>query len=154
MNADIECNIGDIVRSVVRRSVSCFSNDDILIVKNEHRYVRIIYAPVRASVPYSDLTAIQLCLRLDTEEMWIGSLQVAVPFRSMGLGRQLVQAAEEIARATGVAIINVLPLYSSHPFWTKMGYRPHPCTSRVLCKYVLTESSEQKLAAPSYRSGT
>lgn len=78
----------------------------------------------------------ELSLRLDIREMWIASLHVAVPFRSMGLGRQLVQAAEAIARAVGIAVVNVLPLYTSDPFWLKLGYRPHPCTVRVLCKQV------------------
>ncbi len=78
----------------------------------------------------------ELSLRLDIREMWIASLHVAVALRSVGLGRQLVQAAEAIARAAGVTVVNVLPLYSSDPFWVKMGYRPHPCTVRVLCKQV------------------
>ena len=153
MNTDIERSIGDIARSVLRRTVSCFSDDDTLVVKEAHPNIRVVYSPARASGGPSDPTMIRLCLRRDTAEMWIGSLHVAVPFRSKGLGRQLVQAAEEFARAAGVAIVNVLPLYSSHPFWAKMGYRSHPCTSRVLSKHVPTEGSEQKLAAPSCGSG-
>lgn len=126
--------------------MSCFSDDDTLVLTKAHRSVRIIYSSARASVAPSDLTEMELRLRHGTEEMWIGSLHVAVPFRRMGLGRQLVEAAEEIARAAGVAVINVFPLYSSRSFWLKMGYRSHLATSGVLSKYV---NSSQKPTATS-----
>lgn len=145
MNADTKRDLADIVRSVLRRTVSCFGDDDTLMVERARRSVLITYSPVRASAPPDDLTSMKLRLRRDTHEMWIGSLHVAVPFRSRGLGRELVEAAEEIARATGALIVNALPLYASRPFWLKMGYRRLVCTSRVLSKHVRLEGSAPEL---------
>ena len=73
-------------------------------------------------------------IHFDTNHLWIGSLQVSTSFRSRGLGRQLVDAAEEIACEMGVRTVSVLPLLSAQGFWSRMGYRAHPGMARVLSK--------------------
>lgn len=139
-------DIEDAVQCVFRKVVSCFSGDDTLVIEKVHRNIRIVYSSKRASVLPSDLTGMELNLCLDTEEMWIGSLHIAVPFRAIGLGRQLVHAAEEVARVTEFRTINVLPIYSTRSFWLKMGYRSHRCTAHVLSKSVNPHCYVQTLA--------
>ena len=148
MQDDIERGrVGDAVRRVLRRTLSCFSDEDVLAVWEGRANVRIAYSPLQASGGPGERTTMRLSLRRDTDDLWISSLHVAVPFRSMGLGRQLVQAAEAIARAAGVTLVSVFPLYSSHAFWLKMGYRPMGCTSRVLSRQVPPGATVWELAA-------
>ncbi len=138
-------DVEDAVHGVFKKVVSCYSSDNNLIIKKEHQNILIVYSSKGTSSQPSDLTEIELNLCLDKEEMWIGSLHVAVPFRSIGIGRQLVHAAEEVARVIGFKIINVLPVHLTQSFWLKMGYQPHRCTARVLSKSVNPHHHEQTL---------
>lgn len=146
MNTFNVSDIEDIVHHVFGKVVSCFSNDDTLVIEKVHQNIRIVYSSKRASSQPPDLTWMELHLCLDTEEMWIGSLRVAVPFRLIGIGRQLVKAAEEVASAIEFGTINVLPIRSSQSFWLKMGYRSHRCTAHVLSKSVNPHCYVQTLA--------
>ncbi len=146
MNAYAASEIENVVHRVFRNVVSCFNSDDTLVIGKVNQNIRIVYSSERTSVLPSDLTGMELHFSLDTKEMWISSLRVAVPFQSIGLGRQLVFAAEEVARVTGVATMNVLPVNASQSFWLKMGYRSHRCTARVLSKSINTQRHGQTLA--------
>ena len=145
MNTYTLSDIEDVVHCVFRKVISCYSSDDTLVLEKVNQNIRIVYSSERTSVLPSDPTGMELNFFLDTEEMWISSLHVSVPFRSTGLGRQLVHAAEVFARTIGIKIINVLPIYSSQSFWLKMGYKPHRCTARVLHKSVNSHCHEQTL---------
>ena len=129
------------VKSVFRNVVSCFSGDGTTIqIQGEvNGNLRVVHYSALASVPPSDQTRMGLHLRLDIRELWIVSLHVGVSFRSTGLWRQLVNAAEEIARTAGTPIVNVFPLVSARSFWLKMGYRSLGCNSRVLAKNISEE---------------
>ena len=107
-----------------------------LVVEQERCQIRMANIAARTSPDARDVTSVELGFQSDRNEMWISSLSVPTPFRSIGLGRQLVQAAENVARQMGVRIINVFPLTSARSFWDKMGYRPHPRTARVVWKRV------------------
>lgn len=146
MNSYTALEIEDIVHYVFSNVVSCFSSDDTLFVEKVNNNIRVVYFLKRASVLPSDLTGMELKLSLKTREMWISSLHVAVPFRSKGFGRQLVHAAEEVARVTEFETINVLPILSSQSFWSKMGFRSHRCTARVLSKSMNPRHHDQTLA--------
>ena len=127
-------DIEDAVHCVFRKVIFCYSSDNTLVIEKVNHNIRIVYSSERTSVLPSDPTWMELNLRLDTEEMWISSLHVAVPFQSIGLGRQLVHAAEETARSVNFKNICVFPLQSSRSFWKKLGYRVHYCTHRALSK--------------------
>ncbi len=146
MNSYTALEIEDIVHCIIRNVVSCFSRDDTLFVEKVNQNIRIVYSSKQASVLPSDLTGMELQLSLKTREMWISSLHVAVPFRLKGFGRQLVHAAEEVARVTEFETINVLPVLSSQSFWLKMGFRSHRCTARVLSKSMNPRHHDQTLA--------
>ena len=143
MNTDTLSDIEDVVHCVFRKVISCYSSDDTLVLEKVNQNIQIVYSSKRASVLPSDLTGMELHRSLDAKEIWISSLHVAVPFQSIGLGRQLVHAAEEFARTIGIKIINVLPIHSSQSFWLKMGYKPHRCTARVLSKSVNPHRHEE-----------
>lgn len=145
MNTFTLSDIEDVVHCVFRKVISCYSSDDTLVLEKVNQNIRIVYSSERTSVLPSDPTGMELKLCLDTEEMWVSSLHVAVPFQSIGFGRQLVHAAEEFALTIGIKIINVLPIHSSQSFWLKMGYRSHSCTARVLSKTVNPHRHEQTL---------
>jgi len=145
MNTHTLSYIKNVVHHIFRKTIFCYSNDDTLVVEKVNHNIRIVYSSVRTSVLPSDPTGIKLNLCLDKEEIWISSLHVAVPFQSIGLGRQLVHAAEEFARTIGIKIINVLPVHSSQSFWLKMRYQSHRCTARVLSKSVNPHRHEQTL---------
>ena len=133
---DTVLDMENAVKCAFRKMFSCFSSDDTIVYEKVHRNVRIVYYSKILSISPSDLTCIELNFCLDTEDMWIGLLHVAKPFRSVGLGSQLVRAAEEVAHLMGLRNINVFPLHHTESFWLKMGYRPHYRTARVLSKYV------------------
>ena len=61
-----------------------------------------------------------LLLSLNSNEMWIGNLQIATACRMRGLGRSLVQVAAKIAAAFEMREINVFPLQGTLDFWRKM----------------------------------
>ena len=133
---DTESDIDNTVKGVFRKMVPCFSSDDTFVYKQLHRNVKIVYYSKLLSDIPSDLTGIELYLCLDTKDMWIGFIHVAFPLRSIGIGRQLLRAVEEVARSIDFVCIKVFPLQSSRSFWLKMKYQPHNCTARVLSKSV------------------
>ena len=143
MDQYIVSDIEEVVHCVFRNLVSCFSSDDTLFIEKINQNIRIVYSSKRASVLPSDLTGMELHLSLDAREIWISSLHVAVPFRSTGIGRQLVHAAEEVTRVIEFETINVLPVNASQSFWLKMGFRSHRCTARVLFKPVNPHRHEE-----------
>ena len=145
VNFDTAHDIENMAICIFRKEVSFFSKNDTLIYEKVHRNVKIVYYSKLLSDIQSDLTGIELYFCLDTGEIWIGALHVAVSFRSIGLGLQLVRAAEEVARSMDFRNINVFPLQSSRSFWLKMGYKPHRCTARVLHKSVNPHCHEQTL---------
>ncbi len=134
-------DVEGVVRSALAGTLSCYDSEDSLILDRASGLVEIAYCSSRASAGPSDETKMELSFSFDTGEMWIGSLRVAVPFRSTGLGRELVSAAEKIARSIGITTVSVLPFDSARPFWLKVGYQPHRCTSRALSKRVDAEGA-------------
>ncbi len=122
------------VWSILRTTVSCFDEDDRLLVDVGLDHIRVAYVSAQASGGPCDCTCMQCQIYLDAGEMWIARLRVAAPFRLQGLGRQLVTASERIAREMGIRIIKVSPFPASEPFWRKMGYEPDARTARVLLK--------------------
>jgi len=139
MDSDTAQDVEGVVRAALARTLSCYRSEDSLIVDQVSGAVEIAYSSSRASAGDSDQTGMEIRSFPGSGEMWIGSLRVAVPFRSTGLGRELVKAAEEIARSTGMTIISVMPFDSARGFWLKMGYQPHRSTSRALSKQVRAE---------------
>ena len=128
--------IGETVPTAFGEAFSYYSQADPLVLEEGQFEIRIFYVSLRTSPDPSNVTRVTLHFRFDTNEMWIGSLSVATPFRLIGLGRQLVEAAETIARAIGIPSVKVYPFTSARSFWEKMGYCPHRCTARVLSKDV------------------
>ena len=98
------------------------------------RRVRLSYVSEKTSSGCDDFTGVQLIFDPDKNVMWIRDLRVASVSRSCGLGRQLVHAAERLARKVGVRTINLMPLTSARRFWQKMGYTQHPRVTRILTK--------------------
>lgn len=145
VKADFASGIENIVRDVLRKELPFFCRDDALTLEKTCHGFRITYSSTQASVSPSDATVLKLRLQRDVREMWIGDLRVGTRFRMAGFGRQLVTAAEGVARATGMAEVNVLPLSSSRDFWLKMGYAPHRHTARVLSKPVNRHSHLQEI---------
>ena len=135
-------HIEHVVRNVFRQAVSSYGDDDTLVAEKRLRDASITYTSATASAAPWDQTGIALRLHLDTGEMWIDSIRVAVPFRRRGLGTQLVAAAEAIACAAHVTVIHVFPLLAARSFWTRNAYGHHACTSRVLSKRVSSIAKE------------
>jgi len=131
-----DCDVQEAVRIVFGRVLSCFSEEDSLVAERQQHGIRVAYTPGSASPDPRDPTVLRFSFCCETNEMWIGSLSVAAPFRSSGLGCELVQVAEETARRMGIRTVNVFPYVSVASFWEKMGYQPHPCTARVLTKHL------------------
>ena len=123
-----------LARSAFREKVSCFDEGDPVVVENGFQQTRILYICVRASGGTSESTFVECRIDFDSRQMWIGALEVSTSFRLQGLGRQLAEAAEEIARQIGIGMVNVFPLPSAQAFWRKMGFRPHPRMARVLSR--------------------
>jgi len=124
------------VHGILSADFCWFDKDDPLIVECGTGQVRVFYLSRRAS-PGSDATTFLKCrFNLESSQMWIGSIQVAASYRRQGLGRQLVQMAEEIAHAMEIGVVTVFPLTSSQHFWSKMGYTSKPRTARVLWKHL------------------
>jgi GNAT superfamily N-acetyltransferase len=118
----------------LRESVSCYQEADKLDVDELLRMVRLSYVSAIASDSHEDFTGMQLTFHSDKNLMWIRNLRVASVSRSHGLGRQLVYAAERVAREVGVGRINLMPLTPARTFWEELGYTPHPRATRVLTK--------------------
>jgi len=134
------------VRTIFADVFSCFKPDDQLVVEHVRGQIRIVYVAASTSRDLRDVTAVELLFGFDPNEMWIASLTISSPFRSIGLGRQLVRTAERIARAMKIQVICVFPLTWARPFWKKIGYRPRRGTTRVLWKDIRADggSSEEK----------
>ena len=136
INIDTVSDMENTMKWILRKMVPYFSSDDTFVYEKVHRNVKIVYySKLLSDIPF-DLTGIELYFCLDTKDMWIGFIHVAFPLRSIGIGRQLVCTAEEVARSMDFRNIKVFPLQSSKSFWLKMGYRPHCCTNRALSKYL------------------
>jgi len=118
----------------LRESVACYQEADRLDVDELLRTVQLSYVSGKASNSHEDFTGVQLTFHPDKNVMWIRDLRVASMSRSRGLGRQLVHAAEHLAREVGVRRINLMPLTPARTFWEKLGYAPHPRVTRVLTK--------------------
>ena len=127
-----ERDLTALTRIVFSGSIAWYDEEDPLGVENFHHDVQVIYCCRRASEDPHDRTCLRLRFCLDTGVLWIGDLHVVASFRLRGLGRQLVRASEITARKLGMHSAHVFPFLSSRSFWGKMGYRPHPCTARVL----------------------
>ena len=133
-NVEIISDIDTKVKSVFRKEIFCFRDDDIAVYNKDQRVVHIKYLSQPLSPSQCNHTDIDLCLCRDTKNVWISSLHVAASFRLIGIGRKLVHAAEEIARSMDFEKMCVYPLQSSRSFWEKLGYRTHYCTHRALSK--------------------
>jgi N-acetylglutamate synthase-like GNAT family acetyltransferase len=95
-----------------------------------------------------DITQVNLSFDFDTCELWISWLSVSTQLRLSGVGSQLVNVAETIARVIGIQIICVFPLVSTNTFWEKMGYVPYRRATRVLCKQLnLSPSTRADVAS-------
>ena len=86
---------------------SWFDNDDLLLVEQRVRQVRVFYACCRASRGNQDTTFLDGRFELDASEAWIGRLQVSTKYRLQGLGRELVLAAERISSAIEMREIKI-----------------------------------------------
>lgn len=121
----------------LRESTACYCERDRLDVDELLRMVCLSYVSGQASNGSDDLTRVQLTFHHDKNVMWIRNLRVASVSRLHGLGRQLVWAAERLARTVGICRINLMPLMPlspARPFWEKLGYAPHPRMRKVLTK--------------------
>ena len=139
LRVSVESEIRQVVRTILCDAFSWFDEDDLLVVEQQVRQVRVFYACFRASRGPPDATFLECRCDSDASEMWIGNLQVSAAHRLQGLGRELVRAAERIAAAMEMREINIFPLSGAVDFWQKMGYRKKPRTTRVLCKNVVVE---------------
>jgi len=152
VSANTASDIDKALRNVLSRELPFFCSDDALTVGKTSHDVQLAYCSSRTSASPTDPTAMELRIQFDVRQMWIGDLRVSGPFRAAGLGRRLVRAAEQIARATGMAEVNVFPLASSPGFWSKMGYTPHRHTARVLTKSMDLDCQAQPSALRDYYS--
>lgn len=143
-HAGIERDLAALTRIVFSSSIAWYDEEDPLGVENFHHSVQVTYCCRRASEDPHDLTCLRLRFYLDTGILWIGYLHVAAPFRLRGLGRQFVQASEITARKLGMRSVHVFPFLTSRSFWWKMGYRPHPCTARVLTLNLLDVTARKR----------
>jgi GNAT superfamily N-acetyltransferase len=131
------------VRTIFQKGFSCFHRDDLIVVRRDRGQIRIRYVATTISSDPGDITGVQLRLGFDANEMWIGSLTVGAPFRSLGLGKQLAQSVERLARELKLSFIHLFPLVAARSFWSKLGYRPHPRMARVLRKDVAADVAER-----------
>lgn len=126
------------VQAIIRREfkvqVASVINDASFTICEEHPCVRTECTLTTVETKSFEPTRISFNLRFDTNEMWIGFLHVALPLRSVGLGRQLVRAAEESGRTLGMNAVCVFPLRSAQSYWLQLGYRPHQYTAKVLSR--------------------
>jgi GNAT superfamily N-acetyltransferase len=123
-----------IARAALRKHFAPARASDDLQVECETVAVQISYVASDLSMPRGEATTLELRCHFDSLDMWIRELHVAAPFRSRGLGTDLVMAAESIASALGMRAVQVLPLSPARRFWSKMGYVPQKRTARVLVK--------------------
>lgn len=138
-DADSLCEIRENARAIFGRLFSGFCQDDALVVEERHWGMRVEFVSSRTSLDPGDVTCIELCFPATAGEMWIASLRVATPLRLTGLGRQLVEVAETVARELGVPTVHVYPFLSARSFWERMQYRSHRYTARVLSKDLTVE---------------
>jgi len=141
MNSDL---IAAIAQSVIAEELRCYDQQDELLLESRCQGAHMAYVSARASRSPSDITCMTCEISFERSEMWFSTLQVSSAFREQGLGRQLVTAAERIACAVGLQVVNGFPLHSSRPFWEKMGYRAHPRIAHVLTKPLATRRTDAR----------
>ncbi len=130
------------VREVFREEVSVSSEKDRLEILEERHQIQLTYFFPKASRDSRETTHVKLRFHPDRAEMWLGALEVASPYRSRGIGREIAQAVEVIAQRLGIREINLFPLFRSGPFWQKLGYGEHRGrAARVLSKTVVSARS-------------
>ena len=105
-----------------------------VIIDEVQGRLRAAYYLREAPPSAGEIARVHLRLDLERHEAWIGKVEIAAPYRSQGLGRRIVRAAEVAARRLGIRTINLYPLFGSEPFWRRVGYGPGHRTARVLSK--------------------
>ena len=130
--------VRNIAQAIFANEFSCFDQKDALFVDIAMPQVSISYICASASNVSGESTYINCRIHTDSNEIWIRSIRVASSFQGQGLGRQLAQAAEAIARCFNIDVIKIMPLTSSLEFWRKLGYTPEPHAARVMSK-ILTD---------------
>lgn len=123
-------------RLAFAKHVRMYDEQDQVIVHVEPHQSRLVYLSVRASRQSGAATFIQCRVDDRCEQMWINSLQVSDALRHQGLGREMVEALEDTARAIGVPTIKVEPLRDAHGFWKSLGYTSDARSLGVLQKQV------------------
>jgi GNAT superfamily N-acetyltransferase len=126
--------LASVARFLFESHVRWFDESDDIVLEIEPFQMELIYVCLEASHRAGDATYVKCRIDRASEEVWIGSLQVAVAYRRRGVGREMVQAIEDLAHRIKARAINVYPLPAARGFWRKMGYAPHPHTTRLLCK--------------------
>ena len=96
--------------------------------------VRIRYVSAKFTADERDATYVTLCWYESVKEMWLGDLNVARPFRGLGLAKRLVVATERLAWRLGARSIYLFPLQRSREFWLAAGFEPYSKMSQVLTK--------------------
>ena len=134
------------VREVYREEVSVSDEKDRLEILEEHHQIQLTYFFQEASRDSRETTHVKLRFHPDRAEMWLGALEVASPYRSRGIGREIARAVEVVAQRLGIQEINLFPLFRSGPFWQKLGYGEHRSrAARVLSKTVVSAKSCSRL---------
>ncbi len=128
-------SLDEIVAHTFRAFVSGLINTEKITIDNTFNRIRVVYS-TSTQPSQLEFTRIQVTIHKQSKEAWIGDLLVDPDRRFTGIGTRLVEAAESLALAMDVAIVNVWPLHQSSGFWRKMGYRPHKSMSRALSKAV------------------
>jgi GNAT superfamily N-acetyltransferase len=130
-----------IATSVLRETVCCFDDRDLVIVEAGRLGVRVAYTSTRASHDDGEVTRLECRVDVQGSQMWVDDLWVASSLRSGGIGRQLAAAAERFAMSLDLKTVNVFPLAAAGQFWKKVGYTSHPKAARVLTKDLLRDHS-------------
>ena len=134
------------VREVFRDEVSVSGEKDRLEILEERHQIQLTYSFHKASCDSRETTHVKLRFNPDRTEMWLGALEVASPYRSRGIGREIARAVEAVAQRLGIREINLFPLFRSGPFWRKLGYEEHRSrAARVLSKTVVSARSCSRL---------
>lgn len=100
-----------------------------------HGYASNLF--VDAAGPFETFAAeldgrIAVFAQLDLASGGLRALFVDAPFQGQGLGRALLAAVEERARAAGCAHLFGAMSLNAVPFYTRAGFHPHPGPERLL----------------------
>ena len=79
-------DIRQIARQVLCDGFPWFSAEDQLVVEQQNRQIRVLYACGQASRGCTGTTCLDCRLDFDSREMWIGNLQVAKAYRLRRIG--------------------------------------------------------------------